>query len=129
MKLNKQDKTLIIFVLAILCAVVALAVALVLSMSVDALRGWAIVSILLLPGSVFAGWRLGTRDSRAHMSGLDKGVGAVMRAADKTASLRTTTAARARQVMAVSNAPEPLRLPDPQIVHLRAVNGEEVVDL
>jgi hypothetical protein len=53
-----------------------------------------------------------------------------MRAADKTANLRTTATARARQVMAVhSDTQEPLRLPDPQIVHLRATNDNEVIDL
>ena len=129
MKPNKTDSTLVIIVMLILLAIVALALALVFSLSVGALRGWAVVSIFALPLALFAGWRLGTRDSRAHLSGLDKGIGAVMRAADKTANLRTTTAARARQVMAVQSTPEPLRLPNPQIVHLRAANDGEIVDL
>ena len=130
MKLNCQDRTLVIFVMLILLGIIALAVALVMSMSVGALQGWAVVSIFVLPMTFGAGWRLGTRDSRAHLSGLDKGINAVMKAAGKTADLRTTTAARARQVLSTRvTGQEPLQLPDPQIVHVGVVNSEEVIDL
>lgn len=97
------------------------------SLSIGALRAWAVATIFIIPLSIFAGWRLGTRDARAHLSGLDKGIDRVMGAASKTADLRTSTAGRVRQVTTVMPT-STLRLPNPEIVHVKPTS-DEVVDL
>lgn len=127
MKLTNQDKVLIIVTLTTVAITVGGLVLLTSVMSVGALRAWAIVSVFAVLFAGFVGWRLGTRDARMHLSGLNKGIGAVMGAASKTADLRTTAAGRVRQVTV---APTPvLSLPDPEIVHVKPVSDEEVIDL
>jgi hypothetical protein len=129
MKLTNQDKALIIMALTTVGLAIIGLVLLTSVLSVGVLRAWAVASIFIIPLTGLAGWRLGTRDARAHLSGLDKGIDSVMRAADRTANLRTMAATRARQVMAVTSTPQPLRLPDPEIVHVRPASDDEVIDL
>jgi hypothetical protein len=119
MKLNSQDKALLTVITSTGALLVCVLVLLVSAMSVEALRAWAVVSVVVIPLAFFAGWRLGTRDSRAHLSGLDKGVDVATRAITRTG--------RARQ--AVTSTPQPLRLPDPEIIHVRPASDDEVIDL
>jgi len=129
---KRQERNLVVALvvmgLVILAAVVAGLWALLSAMSVGLLRGWFVASLVILPVVGWGCWRLGTRDARAHLNGLDKGIGAVMGAASKTADLRVSTVGRARQAVVVTPTPV-LRLPDPEIRHITAANGGEVIDL
>lgn len=134
MSKNKERNTVVALVvmgLVILGVVVGSLWALVSAMSVGLLRGWFVASLVALPLVGWVGWRVGTGSARAHLSGLDKGIGAVMGAASKTADLRVSTVGRARQAVLgapTASATPVLRLPDPEIRHVVAVS-DEVVDL
>ena len=124
-----NKRSCLVFGLVCLALAVGTLWALVSSMSTGALRAWALASVVLIPGAFLVGWAVGVRDSRALVAGLDRGVNAVMRAAGQTADLRTATAGKMRQAAAQPQTVTALpRLPDPEIVHLRAQNGD-VIDL
>ena len=133
MKANREQEltsqALIIMVITGLGAVGFGLWVLVSALSLGALRAWALATFVIIPLAFIAGWRLGTRDARAHLSGLDKGIGAVMGAAAKTADLRATAAGRVRQVLTIAPTSSTLSLPDPEIIHVRGVNEDEVIDL
>ena len=125
MRLSNKDKMLLFMAVTGLGALVLGLWALVLSLSTGTLRVWTAASAFIIPLAGFIGWRLGTRDARAHLSGIDKGVKSVMNAASQTADLRTTTTRRVRQVVSVT---PPLSLPEPTIKHVSA-SSSEVIDL
>ena len=127
--MSNQEKALIVMAFTGLGAVTLGLWALVSVLSPGVLRAWPVLSIILMPVIFFAGWRLGTRDARAHLSGLDKGIDKVMKAAEKTAGLRVSTVGRVRQARQTPIIlQEPLRLPDPEIIHVQAAT-DDVVDL
>ncbi len=131
MKKHRGELTVVGLALAALALVGAGVWALVSAMSVGLLRGWFVASLVALPLVGWVGWRVGTGSARAHLSGLDKGIGAVMGAASKTADLRVSTVGRARQAVLgapAATATPVFRLPDPEIRHVVAVS-DEVVDL
>jgi hypothetical protein len=114
MKLSNQDKTLLIMAVSTgLLAIGGLAL-LVSAMSDTAVRAWGVVSVVVIPLAFFAGWRLGTRDSRAHLSGLDKGVDMATRAMTRTG--------RARRAVTMIPASPTLRL-----LRFAIEDGEKIV--
>jgi hypothetical protein len=125
--MSKKDQSLIMTVLIVVAMVAGGLWLLISAMSLQALRAWGIITAFLLPICIWFGWWIGTRDSRAHVSGLHKGIGAVMSAAGKTADLRTTAAGRVRATTTTINQPA---LPSPRVVHLSAgTQDEEIIDL
>lgn len=102
------------------------------SLSDGVLRAWSVSSLVLLPGIFWIGWRMGSRDARAYLSGMERGTDHVMRAANQTADLRTANVGQMRTNprTTVQSAPA-VALPQPEVIHVEARQngGAEVVDL
>lgn len=92
---------------------------LVSSLSLTALRAWAVLSMVLLPVVAVISFVIGRWETRAKLDGLNTGIGVVMQAAQRTADLRATIRGQAPVQIAV--------LPQPEVTR-RRIEGK-VVDL
>lgn len=98
------------------------------SMLPDAvLKAALIVALGAVPVVFWAGWRMGSRDAKMFVAGLNKGTGTVINAGGKVADLRTAKATEARQ----ATTPD-VRLPHAtklEIVNVQPAGNGEAVEL
>ena len=125
--MKRQDRISLIIIGVSVIAVVATAWMAVNLLPIGTVRIWSVLSLFLIPLALLGGWRLGTRDSRAHLSGIETGVKTVMSAADRTARIRTSTA-QPRPVHAAPHQVSAFQLPDPKIISTE-IPESEVIDL
>jgi len=128
MKFTKEDWAILKILFFLLAFALMVLYVLVSAMSVVLLRVCVMLSPFTALLALFIGWRLGTRDSRAHISGLDKGIGAMLGAASKAADLSIGKAMQVRQIVQPPQQPPPA-LPRPQVTHIRQIEEGDVVDL
>jgi len=124
--------TVIVLVIALVCVVAVRSW--VMDWDENLLRGvscFAVFAIVLgWPAWFYFGYLLGDREGTATIKGIDRGVDKVIKAADRTADVRTMAAVRARQVLSDAiPPPPPLQLPQPTYGQIKSVNGQEVIDL
>ena len=125
--MKRQDRISLTIIAISVIAVAASASMASNLLPIGAVRIWSVLSLFLIPLALLGGWRLGTRDSRAHLSGIETGVKTVMSAADRTARIRNS-AAQPRPVHAQPREIATLQLPDPQIISTE-IPESEVIDL
>ena len=111
-----KDKSMILLLLFI-SVTVALAAYLRPELAV---RVWFVVSILALPVAYWAGYRIGTKESRSHLSGVQAGVSTVTAAADKLNKRKDPSP--------IMGWDRPAKLPRPQITAV-AGSTDDIVDL
>ena len=111
-----KDKSLIF---VILLFAVALAIAAYLLPEV-VVRVWFVGSLLAMPIVYWAGYRIGTKESRSHLSGIQTGVSTVATAADKLN--------KRKDPIPVVGWDRPAKLPRPQITAV-AGSTNDIVDL
>jgi len=128
MKFTKEDIAILKILFFLLAFALLVLYVLVSAMSVALLKVCVMLSPFTALLALFIGWRLGTRDSRAHISGLDKGINAMAGAASKVADLRVSTTERVRNVIQQPQQPPPA-LPRPQVQHVRQLEEGDVIDL
>ena len=124
--MKRQDRIYLTIIVTSVLAVAASGWMAVNLLPIGTVRIWSVLALFLIPVALLGGWRLGTRDSRAHLSGIETGVKTVMSAADRTARLRSSTA-RPRPFQYPRNA-NVLNLPDPKIISTE-IPESEVIDL
>lgn len=76
------------FIILVALAVIGGLIALVFSLSLMALRAWALIATFLLPVVAFIGWKFGQRDITLTRAGMDLGVNAIITAAEQTTQFR-----------------------------------------
>lgn len=117
--MKDKEKAIILVFLAIIGSVVGLLYWIALQAPPVVLRLWVPFSVFTVALSFVIGWRLGTRDARAHISGLDKGLGTMEKATAGAAKLQRVGG----RVVHVSDTPV-MSLPDPQVHTARPSEGE-----
>ena len=125
--MKRQDRISLVIIVTSVIAVVATAWMAVNLLPIGTVRIWSVLALFLIPLALLGGWRLGTRDARAHLSGIETGVKTVMSAADRTARIRRS-AAQPRPVHASAHQVSALQLPDPKIISTE-IPESEVIDL
>ena len=113
-----KDKS-VIFVVGMLSVTIALAAYL---LPEEAVRVWFVISFLAMPVLYWAGYRIGTKESRSHLSGMQAGVSTVTSAADK---LNTR---KRGEPFPIVGWEKPAALPRPQITAV-AGSTDDVIDL
>lgn len=99
----------------------------VIHVSADVARAWALIATALLPLTGWAAYRLGQVEARGMLGGLGLGITSALGAANKVADVKIKTARAMRQ-------PDPAQmvvLPPPEIRPRRLPSGsnDEVIEL
>jgi hypothetical protein len=114
--------------LAILAGVAWLLWHMMLEVSPNAARAWALAATALLPITAYVSWRLGHTEARGRLDGIEQGVASVMGAANKAVDLRAGAARTMRQ--AAKPDPPTVVLPTVEIVPRRpSPSGRDVIEL
>ncbi len=88
------------------------------------LKAGTILATVLQPVTFWMGWKLGSRDAKTYLAGVDQGAGAVITAGTRVSKVQAAARRRLRE-------PElpPVELPNVEIVHLSSGGDNEVIDL
>lgn len=116
-----KDKS-VMFVIGMLAVAIAVAAYFVPEM---ALRVWFVISVLATPIVYWIGYRIGTKESRSHLSGMKEGVSTVTQTADKLNARRDPAPT---PIKGWEQMPPP-PLPRPRITSGAYSDGNEVIDL
>ena len=100
---------------------------LMLLVSPDAARLWALIATGLLPAVGYAAWCLGQLEARGRLAGMDQAIGKVMGAAARTADLRAGATQAIQR--AATRPPEIVALPEVEITRRAPAPASDVVEL
>ena len=129
-KSKRWERQLILFLILLGCILLWIAIRTVQQIPVGYLQAWAVISAIAIPTGTYLGWRFGTLETRAHMDGVETGVGAVMRAADKASLIKTRdTRAEGRRAPGAEPAGQPDDLPPIIIQHAEPQTPQRIVNL
>ncbi len=99
-----------------------------------ALRWWAGAATAAVPLAIWGGYAMGRLAARERLTGLEQGVDAVMRAAERTANLRVATVREVREIRRSDHPPESATHPAqvvivPALPRLASGQGHDVVEV
>jgi len=90
--------------------------------------GWALAATAMIPAAGYTCYRLGQTESRGVKDGLAAGIGAVMKAANETASLKVNVTHAMRQPP--MSQPQVIELPPlPPVQHVTTWGSGDVIDV